>query len=116
MARVRVSGFIIVFNRIPALIAAVEANSQTAPKRVADRVAATAQQIAPKDTGYLASSIHAESVARGKTAEVRVDADYAAYVEYGTYKMAAQPFLQPAVSRHAAEFAAEVAKPLGGSF
>ena len=107
------SEFIVVFNRIPALMAAVEAQSRSAPKRVADRIAADARTRAPVATGYLRSTIESVSVERGKTAEVRVGAEYAAYQEYGTYKMAAQPFLTPAFSAHAKELALELMLPLG---
>lgn len=106
--------FIVVYNHIPALIAAVEANSRAAPKRVADRVVATAKDMVPVDTGYLQSSIEAVSIQAGKTAEVYANAPYAAYVEYGTYKMAAQPFLGPAFQQHAEELMIEMAGPLIG--
>lgn len=105
---------IIVFNRIPELIAMVDANARSAPKKVADRIAVTARSLAPVDTGALRGSIESVSVERGYSADVIAGAEYAAYVEYGTYKMAAQPFLTPAVDQHAAEFLAEVVLPLGG--
>lgn len=108
----RGSGFIIVFNRIPQLIAAVEANSRSAPKRVADRIAATARTLVPVDTGALRASIESVSVEAGKEADVIVGKEYGIYVELGTYKMAAQPFLYPAVQQHADELAAELVVPL----
>lgn len=110
------SGFTIVFNRIPALIAAVEANSRGAPKRVADKIAVSARARAPVATGRLKSSIHAVSISAGKEAEVRADAPYALFVEMGTYKMSARPFLAPAVAQYQEEFELEIAKPLGGKF
>lgn len=96
--------FIVVYNRIPQLIAAVEAVSKARPKEIADKIASSARSRAPVDTGYLRSSISSVSVEAGKTAEVIVGANYGAYVEYGTYKMAAQPYLGPAVDEHEAEF------------
>lgn len=104
--------FIVVFNIIPQLIASVEATSKGAPKRVADRIAATARSYAPVATGALRASIEARSIAAGKTAEVVAGVEYAAYVEYGTYKMAAQPYLTPAFEEHADELALELIKPL----
>lgn len=106
--------FIVVYNHIPALIAEVEMVSRGAPKRVADRIVTTAKSIVPVDTGYLKSSIFAESGERGKSADVIVGAPYAAFVEYGTYKMAAQPFLTPAFEAHAEELALEIMAPLLG--
>lgn len=110
------SGFVVVMNRIPALIAAVEANSRSAPKRVADRIAASAKARAPVATGHLRASIHADSISAGKEAQIVVDAPYAGFVEFGTYKMSARPFLAPAIAEHEEEFMLEVAKPLGGAF
>ena len=108
------AAFIVVFNHIPKLIATVEATSRSAPKKVADTIAAEARSRAPKDTGYLAGSISSRSLESGKTAEVFVEADYAAYVEFGTWKMAAQPFLSPAFAAHEKELSLALSKASGG--
>lgn len=54
-----------------------------------------AQQIVPVRTGFLHNSafiqVGADDVQFGFAAE------YASYVEFGTYKMAAQPYLRPAI-------------------
>ena len=47
------------------------------------------------DTGRLASSIQANI--DGKRAEVVADTEYAAWLEFGTQKMEARPFLVPAL-------------------
>lgn len=53
-------------------------------------------ELVPVDTGFLRSSIHAES--DGVYAvECYVDAEYAQYVEYGTWKQDAQPYFEPAL-------------------
>ena len=49
-----------------------------------------ARGMCPVRTGFLLSSISGE--ATEKTIEARADAYYAVYVEYGTWKMEAQPF------------------------
>ena len=100
------------FDYIPMLIARVEAQSRSAPKKVADKVAATARKIAPVRTGNLRSSIGTQSIKAGKSAEVVVTADYAAYVEYGTYKMAARPYLAPAFAQHSKELGLLIVEPL----
>lgn len=102
--------WVVVFNRIPALIAAVEANSRMAVKTNADRIRDEARRRAPVRTGYLRGSIHSEGVTAGKTAEVWVEADYGVYVEMGTYKMAAQPFFLPAIEAVAPEFFEDVGR------
>ena len=48
------------------------------------------------DTGRLRSSIGASQSGDGAVAYA--EENYAVYVEFGTYKMAAQPFLMPALS------------------
>ena len=56
-----------------------------------------AQDLCPVDTGFLRMSgnIH-EDTGRGDVF-IGFDAEYASYVEFGTYKMEAQPFLRPAI-------------------
>lgn len=48
-----------------------------------------------KPTGNLKRSIGLEITDGGMTAEVEPSAEYAAYVELGTRKMSAQPYLKP---------------------
>jgi HK97 gp10 family phage protein len=55
-----------------------------------------AQQLVPVDTGFLQSSIYYQMIDQG-TVEVGAEAEYASYVEFGTYKMAPQPYLRPAI-------------------
>lgn len=60
-----------------------------------------AKQIAPKRTGFMANNILVEPVkktATSVTGTVNANADYSSFVEFGTYKMSAQPFIRPAVS------------------
>lgn len=72
------------------------------PKEIGDVVAkagfdcqAEAKAIVPVDTGNLKGSITTEKEG-DFTAIVSANTDYAGYVEYGTYKMAAQPYMMPA--------------------
>jgi HK97 gp10 family phage protein len=69
-----------------------------AVKRAADAVASNARRRAPKDTGAGAASIQA--VAHGQEFRVSWDAahDYMQFVELGTRKRSARPFLRPAVT------------------
>ena len=53
--------------------------------------------------GNLVSSIHTETIGE-LSAMVAVNADYGVFLEYGTSKMAARPFLFPAVKRHTQRF------------
>ena len=54
-----------------------------------------AKGVAPVDTGMLRESIMAEGSFPSYT--IVVDVPYAAYVEYGTSKMEAQPYLWPVI-------------------
>lgn len=56
-----------------------------------------AKAYAPIDTGALRNSLHQEYPGGNVLCQVWPDVDYAIYQELGTYKMAAQPFLTPAV-------------------
>ena len=57
---------------------------------------------APVDTGYLKGTITNKVVKNGSNIEgyVYSTAEYAPYVELGTYKMEAKPFLYPALTQN----------------
>jgi HK97 gp10 family phage protein len=66
-------------------------------------IESTAKELAPVDTGRLRSSI-ASKVKKIAEDEVQgfvgTNVEYAPYVEWGTSKMEAQPYLRPAVNAH----------------
>src|SRR3990172_938523 len=57
-----------------------------------------AKQIVPVDTGYLRSTIYGQ-VTGPLEAELRADADYAVFVEEGTSRMGARPYLRPSLEQ-----------------
>jgi HK97 gp10 family phage protein len=65
-------------------------------EKVLPQVADAAKRIVPVDSGDLQRSIHTEVSAEGMF--VVADEEYAAFVENGTSKQAAQPFLRPALN------------------
>ncbi|MBG1272348.1 HK97 gp10 family phage protein [Lactobacillus paracasei subsp. paracasei] len=80
--------------------ATIEA-AASAMKLTTGQVQATAKQVAPKRTGYMANNISVEPVkktATSVTGTVNAKADYSSLIEFGTYKMSAEPFIRPAVS------------------
>lgn len=100
---------------------------------VAERVLATAQLIAPENTGELRSSgkVAVQKGDKSITAHVVFDAEHAGYVEYGTgvrgassagagpypYNpdwpgMPAQPYLRPALDEESRNAASEMAKQI----
>lgn len=77
------------------------AGIQYASNRYARRVAEEVQQdmvdMCPVDTGLLQSTIRAETV--DDTVYVYVSTHYWQFVEFGTSKMRAQPFIRPALMK-----------------
>lgn len=69
-------------------------------QRRALQVDRAAKQLCPVDTGRLRSSITNElgQDAEGLVAVIGTNVEYAPYIELGTSKMAAQPFLLPALA------------------
>lgn len=52
------------------------------------------------DTGFLVSNIHMEIDADGMGGSVESRADYSGFLEFGTSKMQARPYLQPALEEN----------------
>lgn len=84
-------------------------------RRTALAVERTAKQRAPVDTGMLRSSIGTTITGSGATitAEIGPTVHYGPYLEFGTRRMPAQPYLGPALNTHADTFVQAVAQ-LGG--
>ena len=86
----------ILSDAIPALLEQVPELVMQIVEKAASDIVNQAQQAAPVDTGALRASIGMEMTGPAE-ATVSVGVNYGAYVEYGTVKMAAQPYLTPAV-------------------
>lgn len=81
--------------------------SSCVDKAVAD-CTGFAKSFAPVDTGALRASIHGQKT--GKYAgKVEDGVHYGIYQEFGTYKMAAQPFMRPAAAATIGPFASCIA-------
>lgn len=81
--------------RLRRVIAGEKAAIDRGVEKGAEQIAELARQLAPVDTGALRESIHVEPAENG-VVRVVASVPYAVYVEYGTARMAAQPFLTPA--------------------
>jgi len=76
--------------------------SRTACMKGAMVIEGDAKRRCPVDTGFLRNSI--QSAPEGLSgAQVGPHAEYAAYVEYGTVNMTAQPYMRPALEAKRAE-------------
>lgn len=69
-----------------------------------------AMQKVPVDTGQLKRSIQLDIRDAGLTAVVEPHTDYAAYVEYGTRYMSAQPYIRPAFNETVKQVKADLEK------
>lgn len=69
----------------------------------------------PVDTGRLRGSITHEVDAADNAVYIGTNVEYAPYVELGTSRQKAQPFLRPAASEHGAQYRQILEKALGGS-
>lgn len=77
------------------IIAKLPGNRDKIVRAAAMHILGEARQRAPVKTGYLRDN--SEVVEGQGYTNVEFHAEYAAYVELGTHKMAARPFLKPAV-------------------
>jgi len=71
-----------------------------------------AKKGAPVITTRLRSSIHPEFQRNGLGALVGTDVEYAAFVEFGTSKQEAQPYLRPAFEKHNPRIVKDIIKIL----
>lgn len=82
--------------KLDAIAAGLGVNTDQALASIAFQVEGEAKVRAPVDTGALKNSLHTEKKRRGLY-WVGDGVEYGIYQEMGTHKMAAQPFLVPAV-------------------
>ena len=61
-----------------------------------------AKEVCPVRTGRLRNSISHDN--DGQTVYVGTNVEYAPYVETGTWKMKAQPYLRPSIENHIQEY------------
>ncbi len=86
---------IIFKSSFPDFMQSIDGRLAEAVRAGAETVRSGAAEMCPVDTGALRDSITAES--DGNSAVVSANTDYAAFVEFGTSKMAPQPYLVPAL-------------------
>lgn len=83
------------FNHLDEIVSDLGTRSKVKiTQRVAEQVAEIARDMAPVDTGRLRGSIDVQR--DGNNHAVVTDVPYAPFIEFGTTRMPAQPFLGPA--------------------
>lgn len=97
-----------VSSRIPEIRGTARRLAEVVVAKAALDIEAQAKARAPVRTGFLRSSIAASGA--GLEWQVSVGAAYAVFVEFGTSRMAARPYLVPAVEAVAPGFIDALAK------
>ena len=112
----------VLFNHIPRIQAQAPTAIKNTVRDAALKCETYAKDVTPVDTGALRASIQAEPE-NATTWEVAPHTEYAVYVEFGTRKMRAQPFMRPTAEKIRKEYPGmlvetivKVAKGQGGWF
>jgi HK97 gp10 family phage protein len=99
-------------NRAKLLVPRIKAGVQQTVAETALLIETDAKLFAPVDTGRLRASIHAEIAPNGLSATVEAGVDYAVFLEFGTRRQRAQPFLFPAYEKNRLAFVAALKRNL----
>jgi HK97 gp10 family phage protein len=86
----------------------------SAISNVGNEMLQTAQAIVPVRTGYLRSSIAFLQLSPWQF-QLVARASYAAYVEFGTMRMAAEPYMTPAFQQHQVEMAQAISDAINST-
>lgn len=96
-------------SKLPSIAAGMEPRAALAVAKAAADVEAHAKAVVPVDTGALRASIQARHVS-ALEAEVVAQQQYAIFVELGTSRMGAQPYMTPAADTVRPSFLAAIAR------
>lgn len=91
-----ISGNKAILDNMAGLQAEIQAQAQATLEQAGQMALDKANELVPVLTGYLKSTLYVE--AQPGVVTVGADAPYAIFVELGTRKMAAQPYLVPAMA------------------
>lgn len=102
----------VVADNVDAVKGGIRGAMQRALERIGMEAEGYAKDLCPVDTGRLRGSItHTTDEA---AAYIGTNVEYGKYVELGTVKMAAQPFLSPAATEHTETYRNIVQDELSG--
>lgn len=104
----------VVSNRLPQMPAQIRTAVVGEVKRSTLDVEAKAKGMVPVKTGTLRRSIHSVFQNGGLTGIVGPSVNYGAFVEFGTRRMAARPYMRPAAEAVLPKFAEAVKRALRG--
>jgi HK97 gp10 family phage protein len=103
----------VVSNRIPQMPAAIKAAVSAEVQKAAFQIEADAKAKVPVKTATLQRSIHTVMSNGGLSARVGPSVFYGLFVEFGTRRMGARPFMRPAAERVLPLFLSAVRAALG---
>lgn len=86
----------VTFDRFPEIARAMPERTSQVVRKASFDVEAQAKNRAPVDTGALKNSISTEFEDNGLTGIIAPHVEYATFVEFGTRRMSAQPYMTPA--------------------
>lgn len=94
---------VIKYNHLPKIAARLPEAVSLIVRKAAFDVEANAKAIVPVDTGTLKNSITTELPTK-TSAIIAPHTDYAVFVEYGTRRQRAKPYMRPAAEKVASAF------------
>lgn len=97
------SRIVIQYNRLGAIAARLPETVRKVVRQAAYDVETNAKAVVPVDTGKLKNSISCEFPSQTQ-AIIAPHTEYAAFVEYGTRRQRAKPYMRPAAERVAPAF------------
>lgn len=104
----------VVSNRLPAMPALIHSAVVDEVKKATFQVEAKAKEKVPVKTGTLRRSIHSVFENGGLRGIVGPSVLYGKFVEFGTRRMGARPYMRPAAEQVLPGFAAAVKRALAG--
>jgi HK97 gp10 family phage protein len=104
----------VVSNRLPSMPAAIHKIAVAEVQKAAYRIEADAKSKVAVDTGTLRRSIHTVMSNGGLTGTVGPSVLYGKFVEFGTRRMGARPYMRPAAEKQLPAFAAAMRAALRG--
>ena len=99
-------------DHINELVGAARREAAKVVQATAFGVEAEAKRIVPVDTGRLRNSITTRVDPGGLSATIAPHTDYEAFVEFGTRRMRAQPYMRPAAEKMRGPFKEAMGKIL----
>lgn len=90
--------------------AAMERVTEAALEAIGQKAEGYAKADCPVDTGRLRNSISHSVDTGGKSVYIGTNVEYGIYVEMGTRRMPARPYLKPAAANHGSEYRSIIIK------